>query len=75
MEAMVLQPRTRMQVNLFRQIAKALSIPFSFMSTEEIAKGNTAFLAEIQTAGKQARKIAAGKAKGQTLDDLLNEPE
>ena len=73
MDALVLQPRTRMQVNLLRQLAKAMSIPFSFMSNEDLTQGNTAFFTEIQTAGKQARKIASGKAKGQTLDDLLNE--
>ena len=72
MDAVVLHPRTHVQFDLLQQLAKAMSIPFSLLSINEEGK-DAAFLAEIQTAGKQAQKIAAGKAKGQTLDDLLNE--
>jgi hypothetical protein len=72
MEALVLQPRTRRQANLLRQLAEAMSIPFSLLPASKI-EGNPAFLSEIQTAGREARDIAAGKVKGQTLEDLLNE--
>lgn len=72
MEAVIFQPQTRTQINLLQQLAAAMRIPVSLFSTEDSAK-SVAFLMELQTAGMQAKQIAAGHKKGQTLDSLIDE--
>ena len=72
MEAVLLQPQTRTQFSLIQQLAKALSIPFTLSHTKD-STASSAFLVEVQTASRQAKQIATGKAKGQTLNDLLDE--
>lgn len=72
MQALVLQPQTKSQFSLLQELAKALSIPFRLMSPAADI-GKDAFLDEVATAGRQARKIADGQMKGQTLDSLLDE--
>ena len=71
MHALFLQPQTKSQFSLLQELAKAMSIPFRLMSPAADTRKD-AFLAEVATAGRQARKIADGRMKGQTLDSLLD---
>lgn len=72
MQAVVFQPQTQSQFNLLQELARAMSIPFSLLSTAQ-NETNDKFLAEVAIAGKQAHQILSGEIKGQTLDSLLDE--
>ena len=67
MATIILQPTNKKQTDLLIALAKEMNI--SFTTVEK--NSDSPFLEKLLSAAKDAKKIATGKRKGKTLDELL----
>lgn len=68
MNQITIYPTSTAQENLLIALAREMNIRFTTSSTQK-----TEFLSSLAAAAEEAKRIASGEEKAQTLDELIAE--